>query len=59
MKSLEEQMNDTRSSSARILIRRERMEDAKRVLGRIYPYATPEQVDLKVRYCPRSGGLVL
>ena len=35
-------------SPARILVRRERLDDANQVLGRIYPYATPEQVDLKV-----------
>ena len=42
------QPGETSFSLARILVRKERLEDAKRVLGRIYAYATPEQVDLKV-----------
>jgi len=39
------------SLPARILVRKDRLEDAKQVLGKIYPYATPEQVDLKVMGC--------
>jgi len=31
--------------SLRILILRERLDDAKQVLGRVCPYATPEQAD--------------
>jgi hypothetical protein len=49
----------TCSFPARILVRRERLEDVKRVLGRIYPYATPEQVDLKVMVAPIRDGVAL
>ena len=45
------QMGDIRTFPARILVRREKLEEAKKVLGIVYAYATPEQVDLKVMYC--------
>lgn len=35
-------------SSARILIRRGNIDAARAILAKIYAYATPEQVDLKV-----------
>ena len=41
-------MGDIRTFPARILVRREKLEEAKKVLGIVYAYATPEQVDLKV-----------
>ena len=51
-------MGDMCPFLARILVRRGRLEDAKRVLGRVYVYATPEQVDLKVMHCPHRGGVM-
>jgi hypothetical protein len=41
---------------ARILIRRGNMDDARNVMAKIYAYAKPEEVDLKVRVwlCTRS-----
>ena len=42
------QVGDEYSSPARILVRKDNLEDAKQVLGRVYPYATQEQVGLKV-----------
>lgn len=35
---------------ARILIRRGNMDAARAILAKIYAYATPEQIDLKVRF---------
>lgn len=45
------QICDIRTFPARILVRREKLEEAKKVLGIVYAYATPEQVDLKVMDC--------
>jgi len=51
-------MGDVYSFPARILVCRERLEDARRVLGKVYPYATPGQVELKVTDCAHREGVV-
>lgn len=53
------QTGDICSFLARILIRKERLEDAKQVLARVYPYATLEQVDLKVMNCSHGDGVYI
>ena len=51
-------MSDAGFFPARILVRRERLEEAKHVLGRVYAYATPEQVDIKVTNCCRGSSVI-
>lgn len=59
MKSLHEEVGDICSFPSSNSASQGRLEDAKQVLGRVYPYATPEQVDLKVIHRTHSDGVIL